>query len=269
MLTLVIPARTAATSRRPRPPDDPCRTRGTGTREWICAIQPEVEPRCPLGHRVRAPTATARASTPCPREGLRVLAAWSARRGRGRRPCLRSRRAASTLAPARGQRSATARVRSRFWSSPSREPSNITEVKPSPRASSTSGSLTAWSRWRPPAPLPARPAPGSPRRPARASRGRRRCSRPDLEHHGQAGLLGGRGERLRVLEVDDVEGRHPPALLPRLVEDGVERGQHRGASCGGVAGSRTTSGSSRSTSAARRRPARGCSTAAADQPRRS
>jgi hypothetical protein len=50
----------------------------------------------------------------------------------------------------------------------------------------------------------------------------------DLQHDGQPDLLGGPGQRLGVLEVDDVEGRHAAALRAGVLQHVMERDEHGG-----------------------------------------
>ena len=267
MLTLVIPARTAATSPSSATPDDPCRTRGPAP-----GVDLRDQPRSSRAVRsviaCELPTATARASTPVSRakasasRGLvRAPGAWT--------PSLPpiSPSSASTLAPAcaalRDRAGAlavlvVAEPRAVEHHRGEAEPEGLVDERLADR-------MVEVEHHRHRCPLGQHPGRRGDRR-ERAVEGDGVLA--DLEHHGQAGLLGGRGERLRVLEVDDVEGRHPrPSCrassrtvwsvvsigAPPVVAWRV-RGRPRAA-----AGRRLLRGGGRP----------GCSTAAADQPRRS
>ena len=149
MLIFVMPARTAAAIPSSGTPDEPCSTSGTSTAARIRAIRSRSSWAVRSVIACELPTATARASTPV------SWAKAAASSGLVRTPgaCTPSLppispSSASTLTPAAWQRSATVRVTARLSASSRREPSNITEVNPRPSASSTSGSLTAWSRCR-------------------------------------------------------------------------------------------------------------------------
>ena len=148
MLTLVIPARTAATSPSSGTPDEPCSTSGTGTERRSAAMRSVSS--CAVRSVIAwlLPTATASALTPVSATN-RAASSGSVRTPGAWTPSLppTSPSSASTLTPAARQSSTTRRVTARFSSSGSVEPSNITDVSPSRTASSTSETSSAWSRW--------------------------------------------------------------------------------------------------------------------------